>query len=140
MIPTMQDKIHDNRFWVLFRNAFCLRCPVCKTGKIFPGWLSTAEYCPVCGVEIEREAGYFLGSIYFNFGATGVLTILGYFLLYFGLRWSNQVTLIVMMSFTVLFPLFFFRYARSSWLVFDQYFHPRFPPHHPRVDGGSSLE
>lgn len=120
--------VNDNRFWTLFFNAFRLRCPVCKEGKIFPNWFRYHHYCPVCGVRIEREPGYFLGSIYFNYGATCVISVVAYLigLLVFDL--SNWVMLPPIVVFATFFPMYFLRYARASWLVFDQYFHPRVPP------------
>lgn len=122
-------KVNDNRFWTLFFNAFRLRCPVCKEGKIFPGWFSVVKQCPACGVVLEREAGYFLGSIYFNYGATGILAVGMYLVGLLVFDWTNTILLPPICAFTLIFPLYFLRYARASWLVFDQFFQPRQPPH-----------
>lgn len=122
-----EAKVKDNRIWTLWRNAYRLRCPVCKQGKIFSGWFRVKQRCPVCRILIEREQGYFLGSIYFNYGMTSVLVILLFLFLRFGLAWPDAAVLGILTPFTVLFPIFFFQYARSSWLVFDQYFQPREP-------------
>ena len=121
------DRIKDNRFWVLVANAFRLRCPVCKEGKIFSGWFTMATHCPVCGVRLERAPGDMLGSIYFNYGTTGVITTVSYVCFRFIWRVPDAVLISALACFTVLFPMFFFRYARSSFLVFDQFFSPRTP-------------
>ena len=115
-------------FWALLRNAVRLRCPVCKSARIFPGIMKMADACPACGIPLKREAGYFLGSIYFNYGATCALAALAYFGLLFGLDAPKGVALGTALSVAVLFPFWFWRYARSLWLMFDQYFDPRDPP------------
>lgn len=118
----------DNRFWTLFWNAFQLRCPVCKRGDIFPGWFKTVDRCPECGIELAKESGYYIGSIYFNYGLTGAIEVAAYVLGRFAIGLPDVVLLPPLAAFAVIFPLFFFRYARASWLVFDQYFQPRLPP------------
>lgn len=122
------DSRHDNRFSTLFVNAFRLRCPVCKQGKIFPHWLRVAERCPHCHVKLERGPGFYLGSIYFNYGATGILEFSLYFILVLGFGWPSPLVLGLLVFIGIVFPLFFLRYARASFLVFDQFFQPRLPP------------
>lgn len=121
----------DNRFWPLFFNAFRLRCPVCKRGRIFKGWFATEDHCPACGIELAKESGYYIGSVYFNYGLTGAIEIVTYIGCRFGLGVPDKYLLPPLVAFGAIFPLYFFRYARSSWLVFDQYFQPRFPPNGP---------
>ena len=121
-------EVANNRFWKLFRNAFRLRCPVCKRGRIFSGLFRVEERCPVCGIVIEREPGYFLGSIYFNYGATSVLSVTMYLTFRLALDWPDSIVMPLLTIFTIGFPCWFHRYARSCWLVLDQYFQPRTPP------------
>jgi hypothetical protein len=64
------------------------------------------ESCDHCGLRYQREPGYFLGSIYFNYGLTAPIV------------WPLAL-------FCLLFPLWFFRYARSLWLGFDHFFDAR---------------
>lgn len=123
----IDDRIDDNRFWTLYRNAFRLRCPVCKEGKIFRGWFGLEERCPNCGVDVVREDGFLLGSIYFNYGSTGVLMTAGYLLGRFWLELPDRTLLAGLTLFGAIYPLFFLRYARASFMCFDQYFNPRFP-------------
>lgn len=86
------------------------------------------DYCPHCGIELARESGYYIGSIYFNYGLTRVVEVAAYIGFRFGLGVPDRFLLPPLAAFALIFPLYFFRYARSSWLVFDQYFHPRMPP------------
>jgi hypothetical protein len=80
--------------------------------------------CAHCHLHYEREPGYFLGSVYFNYGLTALLVTLGYFMLYFSGLTSDRTTLVSITALALLFPLWFFRYARSLWLGFDHFWDP----------------
>ena len=80
--------------------------------------------CQDCGLDFRQEAGFYLGSIYFNYGLTALIVTVAYFTLYFAADLPGPAILIGLTAFCVLFPLWFFRYARSLWLGFDQYFDP----------------
>ncbi len=102
-----------------FLRSFRLRCPVCGQGKLFRGPLRMNESCPNCGLVYQREPGYFLGSIYFNYGVTALLLTVGYMSLFAWSKISPNVLLWSAAAFCVLFPLWFFRYARSLWMAWD---------------------
>jgi hypothetical protein len=78
------------------------------------------HHCVYCGLVYERESGYFLGSIYFNYGLTALAVTIGYPLLVFGFELPSNVIFWSALVFCVLFPMWFFRYARSLWIAFDQ--------------------
>jgi len=78
--------------------------------------------CTGCGLKYQREPGYFLGSIYFNYGLTAFLVTVGYFAAFFGTDLPQPLVLWSLTAFCVLFPLWFFRYARSLWVGMDRYF------------------
>jgi hypothetical protein len=77
------------------------------------------EACPHCGFSYEREPGFYLGSIYLNYGATVSLTGALYEILVMGLGLSNETTLAVCLTAAVLCPILFFRHARSFLLALD---------------------
>ena len=77
------------------------------------------EACPHCGFSYEREPGFYLGSIYLNYGATVILTGALYAVLVMGLGLSNETTLAVCLTAAVLCPILFFRHARSFLLALD---------------------
>ncbi len=81
--------------------------------------------CPHCGLKYQREPGYFLGSIYVNYGLTAWLVTISYFTLYFTGWVDPQTALWLVAGGAVIFPLWFFRYARSIWLGFDNYWDPQ---------------
>jgi hypothetical protein len=83
------------------------------------------SHCSHCGIKFEREPGFFLGSIYFNYGLTALLMTIGYATLLFNRMAPEWVLLTGSMVFVIVFPLFFFRYARALWLGFDQWRDPR---------------
>ena len=113
------------RFWRLFWRSCRLRCPVCGQGKLFRGFLRMHQDCPSCGIHYEREPGFFLGSIYFNYGLTALVVAVVYPLLLFSNTVDEQTLLWSGAAFTVLFPILFFHHARSLWLGFDQFYDPR---------------
>lgn len=91
---------------------------------MFSGWLTMRDPCPHCGRAFDRAPGYFLGSIYFNYGVTAVLVVAVYFTCYFAEWLSANQLLAALSAFGVLFPLWFFRYARALWVAFDERFDP----------------
>jgi len=108
----------------LLRRAFGLRCPACGQGTMFAGWFRMHPACSLCGRSFDRGPGYLLGSIYFNYGVTALLVVIAYFGLYFGAEMSGSQILWLLTAFSLAFPLWFFRYARSLWIAFDELWDP----------------
>ena len=86
------------------------------------------DVCPACGVKFEREAGFYMGSIYVNYGLTAIVVSIGYPLLLFNKVVDEQPLLFMAASFSILFPIWFFRYARALWMGFDELCDPRETP------------
>jgi uncharacterized protein (DUF983 family) len=122
----------------LLWRALRLRCPKCGRAEIFRGWFAMNDRCPACGRLFNRSPGYFLGSIYFNYGLTAVLVVIAYFSLYFSQLMSGTPLLTTLTVFIVLFPLWFFRYARSLWLALDEALDP-WPNEEERRRGESPM-
>ena len=80
--------------------------------------------CGTCGRSFERGPGYLLGSIYFNYGVTAAIVVVGYLAAFVAEFLSGQQRLVVFTLFSILFPLWFFRYARALWIAFDECFDP----------------
>jgi uncharacterized protein (DUF983 family) len=109
---------------VLLLRALRLRCPRCGKAPIFRGWFSMCDECQVCGRRFNRDAGYLLGSIYFNYGITATLVVIMYFTMFFGDLLADNQRLLVLSAFAILFPTWFFRYARALWIAFDEHWDP----------------
>lgn len=101
-----------------------LRCPRCGQGKLFRGWFRMHPQCDRCGLDLRREPGFYLGSIYVNYGLTALLVTFIYVGNFVGEFVDQNVLFWCLVAFTVLFPLFFFRYARAIWLGFDEFWDP----------------
>lgn len=108
---------------ILWRSAR-LRCVRCGRGRLFRGWFHMNPRCENCGLPFERGPGYYLGSIYINYGLTALLVVIGYFTLFFTEWLTGDALLWTATAFCVVFPLWFFRYARSLWLGMDYFFDP----------------
>jgi uncharacterized protein (DUF983 family) len=104
--------------------AIRLRCPRCGLARLFRGPFAMLERCPVCRLRVEREQGYFVGAIYLNYGATIVTVMVGYFGLHYFARPSLWQQLLLWGGFSILFPLWFFRYSKSLWLSLDYFLDP----------------
>jgi uncharacterized protein (DUF983 family) len=109
---------------VLLARAMRLRCPNCGEGKLFAGWFRMHPRCSECGFKFERGPGYWLGSIYVNYGLAAILVTAGFFVLFFTEALPQETILWSLTAFCVIFPLLFFRFARSIWSAFDVYFDP----------------
>ena len=113
------------RLRILLWRALRLRCPLCGQGRLFRGLWAINDDCPKCKGNFRREDGFYLGSIYVNYGLTTVIVAVVYPLLLFTGTLSNDMLLYSALAFTLLFPIWFFRYARSLWLGLDQFWDPR---------------
>ncbi len=109
---------------VLVFRGLRLLCPRCGRAPMFRGWFTMYDNCPACGRRLNRDAGYLLGSIYFNYGITASLVLIAYFAMFFGDILQDNQRLFVLSTFAVLFPMWFFRYARALWISFDEHWDP----------------
>ena len=111
-------------FWRTVFRSCRLRCPRCGGSRLFRGWFTMWPACKACHLPFEREPGFYLGSIYFNYGLTALIVTVAYLAMNFGMEIPQTAVLGSLMAFCVAFPLWFFRYARSLWLGMDQYIDP----------------
>jgi len=80
--------------------------------------------CGECGLRFEREAGYFLGAMYFSYGLS-ILAGLPAFLAAWNAGWEPFPTgLVVTACIAAATPLSW-RLSRVLWLHLDQSFDPR---------------
>jgi uncharacterized protein (DUF983 family) len=105
-------------------------CPKCREGPIFRrpiyrGWLAMYERCPVCGLEFEREQGYFLGAMYVSYGLSIPIVVLLVLLFWKFTGWPYDID--VLAAFLAYLPIVppATRFARVVWLYIDQAFDPR---------------
>lgn len=60
-----------------------------------------------------------MGSTYINYGFTALISTFSYIVLIFGFGWQKELLLPGLLVFCLIFPLVFFRFARSMWLALD---------------------
>jgi uncharacterized protein (DUF983 family) len=123
-MTTPETKPSRPGFAAVLLRVLWLRCPRCGKGRLYRRWFSMYPKCNACELDFNREPGFYLGSIYVNYGLTAVMTMVLY---YFGFTRGvppNQL-LILLMVFCLLFPIVLFRHARAVWLAFDQHWDPQ---------------
>lgn len=78
--------------------------------------------CDSCDLNFNPAPGYYLGSIYINYGLTCVLMTAAYLTLHFGVGVPNRTLTPALVVFCLVFPLIMFRFARAFWLGLDCFF------------------
>jgi uncharacterized protein (DUF983 family) len=106
--------------WQIVLALLKQRCPVCLRGRVFAGWATMHDRCPVCDLQFEREPGYFMGAMYVSYGMSIGLLLLLTLLIH--LVWENLgLGPSVLIAGVVYIPFvpFTWRYSRILWMYFD---------------------
>jgi uncharacterized protein (DUF983 family) len=74
------------------------RCPNCGNATLLARWLRVHDRCRVCGLRFEKEEGFFLGALVFNYTFTAL---------------SMTTPLVI----AVVFPFLFYPTSKSLWLM-----------------------
>ena len=104
---------------VAYHRAVRLLCPRCGRDPLFASFFRMKKDCAGCGHHYEREPGYFLGTIYINYGWTSASMSAAYVLFHIVLDLPNLYVLPPLCVYVVVFPMLFQRYARAFWVAFD---------------------
>lgn len=102
----------------LWLTGLRLKCPVCEQGDLFADYFKMHKTCPQCGVRFERETGEETGGMSVSIVLLGVIFLIIYPLTEVFTDWSLGVHLAIWLPFSILFPIVFYRYSRSLWVVF----------------------
>ena len=105
-------------------------CPNCGARKLFKdGTLfELNSACPSCDLKIERDEGFFLGSMSLNYGVTVVGFLIPVLVLYLTGVLSGLVAAILAGIGAVGMPALFYRSSRSWWLMSYYFFLPQHLP------------
>ena len=112
------------RFWAFL----FLRCPNCRRGRLFNSWIRWIEMndrMSLLRAGLLSEAGYFVGSIYINYGATVAVVIVSLLVVR---DVPERFQLIFFSCLAALTSLAFFRHSRSLWITIDFWINPWKPP------------
>jgi uncharacterized protein (DUF983 family) len=108
------------------RRALTRRCPYCGSPGIYDGYFVLREWCAVCGVQFEREEGYFLGAYALNlivaeFLGLGLAIVLIFRteLRHLPLVWQEAIAV----ALAIAFPVALFPFSRTVWIAMDLVFH-----------------
>ena len=114
--------------WQIVGRGLTNRCPNCGGRTLFQkGTLfQVNKECPRCGLTIEKDEGFFLGSMSLNYGVTlvGFLTPV-LILAYKGVIGTTAAIVLAGIG-AILVTMLLYRSSRSWWLM-NYYF---FVPHH----------
>ena len=103
----------------LLWRATRLRCPKCGEGKLFRSYFKMHSRCANCHFRIDRDGGYYLGSMYINYGLTAVIMTVTVMSLFLFAKVSPEEIIWPLAAFCLLFPVVIFRHARAFWLALD---------------------
>ncbi|HEU4894375.1 MAG TPA: DUF983 domain-containing protein [Acidimicrobiia bacterium] len=100
----------------LIRRGLARRCPRCGA-PAFDSWFTLRETCPDCGLEFEREPGYWVGAVIINttvIFATFLLVFGGMVLLtYPDVPWGWVLAVTALAN--VIIPIVFYPISKSLW-------------------------
>lgn len=116
----------------ILRRGIRLRCPRCGAGTLFRNAFSMHPECANCHLWFEREQGYFVGAIHINYAVTASLLIVGFFTVDYVIEIPLLQQLLLGGAFCLVFPVCFFRYAKSLWVSVDFIFDPPEATDQPR--------
>jgi len=110
------------------------RCPNCGQRTLFrEGTLfELNKECPNCGLKIERDEGFFLGSLSLNYGVTLICFLTPVMLLAYYDVIGMTLAIILAGVGAILFPALFYRSSRSWWLMCYYIFLPQHLPANQR--------
>jgi hypothetical protein len=83
------------------------------------------DHCSCCGLTFYPEGGYYLGSIYVNYGATVAILLIAFFVFR---AIPERYELVFFSCLAALVSFGLFRHSRSLWLTIDFSINPWKPP------------
>lgn len=101
----------------LWHTGIRLRCPLCRTGRLFKDGFTLHATCPHCGARFERYQGEATGGMTVSILVTALIFLIGYYLAERLTEWPVSVHLAIWVPFAILFPVLFYRYSRAVWVA-----------------------
>ena len=103
------------------------KCPRCREGKMFKYKLGTnpikfmemSKTCPVCGLDLEQEEGYYYGAMFvsYAFAMMELAVVLIAVKLISGSSLSIETIMIVLTAVYLILAPVNFRWGRAGWLA-----------------------
>jgi uncharacterized protein (DUF983 family) len=134
-----------SRLQILLR-GLALRCPNCGAGTLFRRPLAMHERCARCGLLFEREEGFFLGAMVFNYTFTALIAgVVPCIILLAGLAMaplSEQIRLFVIAIVAgATLPFLLYHPSKSWWMMTFYFFLPNdLPANGGKQEANETLE
>ncbi|MCU1454960.1 MAG: hypothetical protein JWN46_3106 [Acidimicrobiales bacterium] len=98
------------------------RCARCGRGRLYVGWFRMRDRCPRCGVQFEREEGFFTGALLINFAVTEGFVFAGlmiYILVLANASGAVSIAPVIIggVALAVLAPIVFYPFSRTIWFA-----------------------
>lgn len=101
------------------------KCPRCLQGAIYVRGNQMNPRCPVCGLVMEREQGYFLGAMYVSYTLATLFLGLAMLVVHFIVpEWDLGVAVLLAGVVFIPFVPAVTRYSRIIWIHFDRWAWP----------------
>ena len=107
----------------IIRAVLLGKCPRCQTGAFFATFWKNHDDCPHCNLHFEREAGYFLMSIFIAYLLQGVILV-PLVITMFQTGVPVIVNILIGLAVMIAIAPFTYRYSRIFWLHGDWLFDP----------------
>lgn len=92
------------------------KCPRCGEGAILENIFVRHENCPHCGMQYEREQGFFSAAMAINYALICVFYFLPLLLIWL-LGWlPGMVTIVLCFLGALIIPILTYRYSQCLWL------------------------
>jgi uncharacterized protein (DUF983 family) len=103
------------------------RCPNCGGRTLFQkgSWFRVNPACPRCGLPIEGDEGFFIGSMSLNYGFTFVVFLAPIMILAYNDVLSTALATVIGAVGAIAVPALFYRSSRSWWLMNYYFFLPQ---------------
>jgi uncharacterized protein (DUF983 family) len=105
--------------WEMLRCAWVgmtLKCPACKTGRVYRSLTEMNHACPNCGVVFEREEGDFLGAMVVAYSVTAVLLGVGIYVVEVLTDLAPMLHVLLWSLVATAFILLTYRNMKGIWL------------------------
>lgn len=115
-------------------------CPRCGGRGLFASMVDLHPRCPTCGLQLEREEGYWLGAMAVSIGTVivvfGTLFVGGIALTWPDVPWN--LLLIAGLVVNAAIPILGYGWAKTTWLGINLAFHP--PEAHEEADAYTAVD
>lgn len=98
------------------------RCPNCGSATLFGRLFRMNKRCARCGLIFEREDGFFLGALVFDYTFIAVFTLFPILILVFTGVLSMWTALIIAITAALLGAFLFYPTSKSLWLMTYYFF------------------